>query len=113
MGVKEFFSGLFSTEKEERMSELLVALHEKTRECKSLSEDVERLKNIVKNLEHKSGYFVGKTDDGFESGHIYGDSISFYDDKYVFYRNGKCIGVLSSDTYKELILVQDEEENEN
>lgn len=117
MSIKKFFKDLLFETEEERSSAELVALYEKTRECKSLYDDVERLKkkiesleNTIRCIEHKCGYFVGKTEEGSKSNNIYADRIGFYDNEYIFYLNNAIVGILSSDVYKEVVFVDSEKE---
>lgn len=111
MGVKEFFSGLFSETKEERVSELLLELHYRMKEINKLSKEIEELKNVIKSYQDMSGYYVGITEDSMKSSDIYANKVGFYDDKYVFYLGERVVAILSSEIYKEVVFVESEKEN--
>jgi len=113
VGIKEFFSELFSTTKEEIITDLQVELYKRAGQVIKLSEQVEAQKNIIKSLENKHGYYVGFNDNNLESSHIYANRVGFYDDKYVFYLGERVVAILSSEIYKEVIFVEDEKENVN
>lgn len=110
MKIKEFFDKLFGYDKlenevyESTIHYLQLAINRLERENGGLKKSIEC-------FEHKSGYYIGRTDDGLESDHIYAERMDFYNDKYLFYRNCKIVGVLDSNTYKELVFVDSEKEN--
>lgn len=112
MSVKEIICELFCPDKDDEIRVLNIEAYEASRKISSLQKEIDRLNEVIKGYESNYRYYIGVDENGMESKRIEADRISFYDDKYVFYLNGVIVGILSSDIYKEVVLVSEEKENQ-